>query len=155
MEKYGMVKDLMNAESNTRSSVGSSICPTTSGTNKKMNVNNYAGSESRDMLQSSPYGVSSCAPVGTPTQVFTGPDGSKSVGGVFDSNKPDVVSGEACLYSVGGAKIHCKKDGTIDVTAKGGAEIKMFTNKLVLSFGSNTITIDSAGIRSSVAITTG
>lgn len=82
---------------------------------KSMNVNNLSASQLRNLMNMSPYGISSCPTVGMKAQVIVNDYNNNTVVGVYDKDKPKANPGETILYSIGGAFIVLDKYGNIIV----------------------------------------
>lgn len=91
---------------------------------KSMNVNNLNNSQLRELMNVSPYGISSCGKSGMRAQVIVNDDSNNVVVGIYDPDKPEVEVGEIVLYSIGGCTVYLDKDGNITMTT-GNAKITM------------------------------
>lgn len=78
---------------------------------KSISIANMNGSELRNLVPITPYGISSSPPVGLMAFVLAANNsGRDGIVGVYDPNKPSCKSGEVIIYSSGGATIHCTGD---------------------------------------------
>lgn len=109
------------------------IASTGSG-GKLMNVNNLNNSQLRDLLNMSPYGISSRGNSGMKAQVMVNDDSNNAVVGIYDPDKPEVDVGETILYSDGGCIIYLDKDGNINMST-GEAKISMNKNGSIVIEG--------------------
>jgi phage gp45-like len=86
----------------------------TSGNGGRLiNVNNLNNSQLRDLMNMSPYGISSRPKAGVKAQVIVNDNNNNTVVGIYDNSRPSVEPGEIALYSVGNALIYLTKDGII------------------------------------------
>ena len=98
------------AEPRRRNSHTGKITTVGSG-GKSLSVTNANGSQLRDLIPISPYGISSSPPTGLMSFVIaSGNSGSDGMVGVYDPNRPSCKPGECIMYSSGGATIKCTKD---------------------------------------------
>lgn len=78
---------------------------------KSLSISNANGSQLRDLVPISPYGISSSPPTGLMSFVIaSGNSGSDGMVGVYDPNRPPCKPGECMMYSSGGATIKCTGD---------------------------------------------
>ena len=89
-----------------------------SGTNTKLNIQNTANGEVREVKVVAPYGVSSCPPSGLFAQMIINDDINNTCVGVHDPKAPTAKSGEIVLYSSGGAYIKLGADGSVTISGK-------------------------------------
>ena len=87
-----------------------------SGTSTKLNVQNTANGEVRDVKAVAPYGVSSCPPSGLFAQMIINDDVNNTCVGVHNPKAPEAKPGEIVLYSSGGAYIKLSADGSVTIS---------------------------------------
>lgn len=89
-----------------------------SGTSTKLNIQNTANGEVREVKVVAPYGVSSCPPSGLFAQMIINDDVNNTCVGVHNPKAPEAKPGEIVLYSSGGAYIKLGADGSVTINGK-------------------------------------
>lgn len=89
-----------------------------SGTSTKLNIQNTANGEVREVKVIAPYGVSSCPPSGLFAQMIINDDVNNTCVGVHNPKAPEAKPGEIVLYSSGGAYIKLGADGSVTISGK-------------------------------------
>lgn len=75
---------------------------------KSLSISNINGSQLRDIIPISPYGISSSPPTGLMSFVIASDNsGNDGMVGVYDPSRPVCQPGECIIYSSGGATIKC------------------------------------------------
>lgn len=87
-----------------------------SGTSTKLNIQNTANGEVREVKVVAPYGVSSCPPSGLFAQMIINDDVNNTCVGVHNPKAPEAKPGEIVLYSSGGAYIKLGADGSVTIS---------------------------------------
>lgn len=87
-----------------------------SGTSTKLNIQNTANGEVREVKVVAPYGVSSCPPSGLFAQMIINDDVNNTCVGVHNPKAPEAKPGEIVLYSSGGAYIKLGVDGSVTIS---------------------------------------
>lgn len=89
-----------------------------SGTSTKLNIQNTANGEVREVKVVAPYGVSYCPPSGMFAQMVINDDVNNTCVGVHNPDAPKAKPGEIILYSSGGAYIKLGADGSVTISGK-------------------------------------
>lgn len=89
-----------------------------SGTSTKLNIQNTANGEVREVKVIAPYGVSSCPPSGLFAQMVINDDVNNTCVGVHNPKAPEAKPGEVIIYSSGGAYIKLDVDGTVTISGR-------------------------------------
>ena len=87
-----------------------------SGTSTKLNIQNTANGEVREVKVVAPYGISSCPPSGLFAQMIINDDVNNTCVGVHNPKAPDAKPGEVIIYSSGGAYIKLGADGSVTIS---------------------------------------
>lgn len=87
-----------------------------SGTSTKLNIQNTANGEVREVKVVAPYGVSSCPPSGLFAQMIINDDVNNTCVGVHNPKAPEAKPGEVVIYSSGGAYIKLGADGSVTIS---------------------------------------
>lgn len=126
----------------------------------KANVNNLCNSQVRNAKTVMPYGVSSRAPSGMKAQSVVNDNSDSVVVGVYDPKRPQVGTGEVCLYSAGGCTVYLLSTGIISIESgncsldvskesikmcKGDVKMEIESKDVTIECGDSTISINSTG----------
>lgn len=113
-----------NLESNSKDEGYCGPLSSTRDGGKYVNISQAFGSQLTDCASFMPYGISSCPIPGVTIQALVNSNNKLAALGVFDKNRPSVGSGEVCIYTKFGQRIHLKDDGSIELSTD-GASIKI------------------------------